>query len=166
MRKTLMALSLVLLLAGCSGDAPVERLPTPAEPAPQAEAAQVEAPPPKLNVNTATNEEFLALPEVSDRMAHEFDEYRPYASIRQFRREIGKYVDQAQVARYEQHLFVPIAINECDEETLQQIPGVDGTVAAAIVAGRPYADANAALDALTAYVDAEAVEIARGYLAE
>jgi len=120
----------------------------------------------KLNVNSATRDQFLTLPEVSERMAHEFDEYRPYASIRQFRREIGKYVDEAQVARYEQHLFVPIAINECDAETLQQIPGVDGTIAAAIIAARPFATSDAALEVLGAHVNADAIEIARGYMTE
>ena len=161
MRKILTALSLALLTAGCSGEPAVERLPTPAE-----TDADVSPPRIKLNVNTATEAQFLALPEVSARMAHEFEEYRPYASIRQFRREIGKYVDEAQVARYEQYLFVPISINECDEETLQQIPGVDEAVAAAIVAGRPYASTDAVIEALEAQVDVEAVEIARSYLAE
>jgi hypothetical protein len=37
-------------------------------------------------------------------MAHEFEEYRPYSSIEQFRREIGKYVDEAEVARLEQYV--------------------------------------------------------------
>ena len=46
----------------------------------------------KLNLNTATREQFLTIPGVGDRMVREFEEYRPYASIQQFRREIGKYV--------------------------------------------------------------------------
>jgi hypothetical protein len=33
------------------------------------------------------------------RMLHEFKEYRPYKTIEQFRKEIGKYVDQKEVAR-------------------------------------------------------------------
>jgi hypothetical protein len=37
-------------------------------------------------------------------MAHEFEEYRPYANIEQFRREIGKYVDEKEVARLEQYV--------------------------------------------------------------
>jgi hypothetical protein len=39
-------------------------------------------------------------------MAHEFDEYRPYADMDQFRREIGKYVDADEVARYEQYVIL------------------------------------------------------------
>jgi hypothetical protein len=34
-------------------------------------------------------------------MAHEFEEYRPYKNIEQFRKEIGKYVDAKEVARLE-----------------------------------------------------------------
>ena len=30
---------------------------------------------------------------MGQRMLHEFKEYRPYKSMEQFRREIGKYVD-------------------------------------------------------------------------
>jgi hypothetical protein len=39
-------------------------------------------------------------------MAHEFDEYRPYTDMEQFRREIGKYVDEDEVARLEQYVVL------------------------------------------------------------
>jgi hypothetical protein len=39
-------------------------------------------------------------------MAHEFEEYRPYTSVEQFRREIGKYVDAKEVARLERYLVI------------------------------------------------------------
>ena len=35
------------------------------------------------------------------RLLHEFKEYRPYDSIEQFRREIGKYVSEEEVSRLE-----------------------------------------------------------------
>ena len=55
----------------------------------------------KLNINTASSADFLrAIPNLGNRMVHEFEEYRPYKSIQQFRREIGKYVDANQVAEY------------------------------------------------------------------
>jgi hypothetical protein len=41
---------------------------------------------------------------MGNRMAHEFEEYRPYKNIEQFRKEIGKYVDQAEVARFERYV--------------------------------------------------------------
>ncbi|MEP6551033.1 MAG: hypothetical protein ABJB95_07610 [Gemmatimonadales bacterium] len=34
------------------------------------------------------------------------EQYRPYTSIEQFRREIGKYVDKAEVARLEQYIVI------------------------------------------------------------
>ena len=40
------------------------------------------------------------------RMLREFKEYRPYTSIEQFRREIGKYVDKAEVARLEKYIVI------------------------------------------------------------
>ena len=60
-----------------------------------------------LNLNTATREEIMLIPGMGPRMAHEFEEYRPYTSIAQFRREIGKYVDQKEVARFEQYVAIP-----------------------------------------------------------
>jgi len=54
-----------------------------------------------INLNTASREEILLIPNLGPRMAHEFEEYRPYRNIEQFRREIGKYVDEAEVARLE-----------------------------------------------------------------
>lgn len=57
-----------------------------------------------INLNTAPREEILMIPGVGDRMAHEFEEYRPYTSMEQFRREIGKYVDDDEVARLEMYV--------------------------------------------------------------
>ena len=37
-------------------------------------------------------------------MAHEFEEYRPYTDLDQFRQEIGKYVDENEVARLERYV--------------------------------------------------------------
>jgi hypothetical protein len=39
-------------------------------------------------------------------MVHEFEEYRPYQSMEQFRREIGKYVDADEVARLERYMTI------------------------------------------------------------
>ena len=59
-----------------------------------------------IDLNTATDEEILLIPGVGRRMLHEFKEYRPYKTIEQFRREIGKYVDKAEVARLEQYVAI------------------------------------------------------------
>jgi DNA uptake protein ComE-like DNA-binding protein len=57
-----------------------------------------------LNLNTASEQEILLIPGVGSRMAHEFEEYRPYRNIQQFRREIGKYVNEQEVARLERYV--------------------------------------------------------------
>ncbi len=59
-----------------------------------------------LDLNSASREEILLVPGVGNRMAHEFEEYRPYRNIEQFRREIGKYVDEAEVARLERFVTI------------------------------------------------------------
>ena len=57
-----------------------------------------------VNLNTASDAAILTIPGVGKRMLHEFKEYRPYKSMEQFRREIGKYVDKKELARLEQYV--------------------------------------------------------------
>ena len=97
-------------------------------------------------------------------MVHEFEEYRPYRSIQQFRKEIGKYVDQAQVAEYEKYIFVPIDENVSDVQTLQQIPGLDANEAQQLIAGRPYGSRDDFIAKLGEKISAEDLVIARTYL--
>ena len=52
-----------------------------------------------INLNTASEEEIELIPGMTERMVHEFLEYRPYEDMAEFDREIGKYVDEAEVAR-------------------------------------------------------------------
>jgi len=59
-----------------------------------------------IDLNTATDAQILSIPGVGQRMLREFKEYRPYTSMDQFRREIGKYVDKAEVARLEQYVTI------------------------------------------------------------
>lgn len=59
-----------------------------------------------LDLNNASEEEIMLIPGVGSRMAHEFDEYRPYEAMARFRAEIGKYVDEDEVARLEQYVEI------------------------------------------------------------
>lgn len=52
-----------------------------------------------VELNSASDEDILAIPGVGRRMLREFREYRPYDSITQFEREINKYVDEGELAR-------------------------------------------------------------------
>lgn len=119
----------------------------------------------KVNLNAATGDDFLAtIPGLGNRMVREFMEYRPYLSIQQFRQEIGKYVEDAQVAEYEKYVYVPIAINGSDLATLQQIPGLDASEAESLISGRPFASTDDFLNRLSEFVSADELEIASGYL--
>jgi protocatechuate 3,4-dioxygenase beta subunit len=102
-----------------------------------------------FNLNTMTREQILSIPNTSNRMVREFEEYRPYISIAQFRREIGKYVDSATIAGYETYVYVPVDFNSSDAVTLMQIAGIDDAVAQQLIAQRPFTDQAAFLAALT-----------------
>jgi DNA uptake protein ComE-like DNA-binding protein len=52
----------------------------------------------QINLNTASRDEIMLIPAMGNRMLREFLEYRPYTTMAQFRKEIGKYVDEKEVA--------------------------------------------------------------------
>ena len=120
----------------------------------------------KLNLNTVTEDQLVStIPNFSTRMVREFMEYRPYISIQQFRKEIGKYVSAEQVSTYEQYVYVPIDVDQTDTATLQQLPGVDATIAEQLIAGRPYGSSQAFLAKLAGLVSAADAQQAAAYLA-
>jgi len=119
----------------------------------------------KVNLNTGSGDDFVAaIPGLGNRMVREFMEYRPYISIQQFRRELGKYVDDTQVAEYEKYVYVPIAINDSDSETLQQIPGLSAEEAASLISARPFSSTEDFLTKLSGYISVDELEIAKTYL--
>lgn len=121
-----------------------------------------------MNLNTTPEADFKVIPGVGDRMAHEFEEYRPYTSIAQFRKEIGKYVDEAEVARYEQYVFVPVELNTASEETMKALPGVGDRMAHEFDEYRPYSTMDQFYKEIGKYVDdKELARLARlVYIAE
>jgi DNA uptake protein ComE-like DNA-binding protein len=120
---------------------------------------------PKLNLNTASANDFLTgIPGMGNKMVHEFEEYRPYRSIQQFRKEIGKYVSPEQVAEYEKYVFVPINANEADAATLQQIPGLDANEAQSLITARPFASNDAFLSKLAGSISEAELAVAKTYL--
>lgn len=112
-----------------------------------------------LNLNTTPEDDFKIIPGVGNRMAHEFEEYRPYTSIAQFRREIGKYVDEAEVTRYENYVFVPVELNTASEETMKALPGVGNRMAHEFEEYRPYTSMAQFRKEIGKYVDDQ--ELAR-----
>jgi DNA uptake protein ComE-like DNA-binding protein len=92
-----------------------------------------------LNLNNASDEELQMIPGVGGRMAHELEEYRLYKSFAQFRKEIGKYVDEKEVARLEQYVFIPINLNTATDEEIMSIPGMGRRMLHEFKEYRPYA---------------------------
>jgi DNA uptake protein ComE-like DNA-binding protein len=112
-----------------------------------------------INLNTASEAEILMVPGVGNRMAHEFDEYRPYRALAQFRREMGKYVDDDEVARMEQYVFVPIDLNTASEEDILSLPGVGNRMAHEFDEYRPWKSLEQFRREIGKYVDDD--EVAR-----
>ena len=106
-----------------------------------------------INLNTADKREMLLVPGVGEKMAHEFDEYRPYRSIAQFRREIGKYVSEEQVATYEKYVFVPVDLNSASKEEILSIPGVGKKMLHEFEEYRPYTSIEQFRREIGKYVD-------------
>ena len=112
-----------------------------------------------INLNTANREEILLVPGVGKRMAHEFEEYRPYVHISQFRREIKKYVNDEELARLEQYVFVPIDLNTASDEDILTIPGLGKKMLHEFKEYRPYKSIEQFRREIGKYVNKE--EVAR-----
>jgi radical SAM superfamily enzyme with C-terminal helix-hairpin-helix motif len=98
------------------------------------------------------------------RMAHEFEEYRPYTSLEQFRREIGKYVDENEVARLEQYVFVPMSLNTASSEDFMTIPGMTARMVHEFEEYRPYTSIEQFRREIGKYVDENEVARLESYV--
>ena len=118
----------------------------------------------QINLNTASRDEIMLIPGMTSRMAHEFEEYRPYTSLEQFRREIGKYVDTAEVARLEQYVFVPMSLNTASAEAFMTIPGMTSRMVHEFEEYRPYTSMEQFRREIGKYVDAKEVARLESYV--
>lgn len=91
-----------------------------------------------INLNTATSEEILLVPRAGKKMAHEFDEYRPWKTWAQFAKQIGKYVGADATAKLAQYAFIPMSANTAADAHLMTIPGANAALVTNIKKGRPY----------------------------
>ena len=112
-----------------------------------------------INLNDVTTDEILRIPGVGDRMAHEFEEYRPYVDMGEFRAEIGKYVDEEEVERLARYVYVPIDLNGATREEIMAVPGMSERMAHEFEEYRPYADLDQLRREIGKYVDEN--EVAR-----
>ena len=111
-----------------------------------------------IDLNDVSEEEILLIPGVGNRMLHEFEEYRPYMHLTQFHREIGKYVDDAELDRLAQYVYVRIDLNSASEEDILSIPGVGPRMAHEFEEYRPYTDLSQFRREIGKYVDQDEVE--------
>jgi radical SAM superfamily enzyme with C-terminal helix-hairpin-helix motif len=60
----------------------------------------------KVDLNTGAEDDYKLIPSTmsSRKLAHEFEEYRPYESMDQFRREMAKYVSEEEVAHLSRYV--------------------------------------------------------------
>ncbi|HYB96894.1 MAG TPA: helix-hairpin-helix domain-containing protein [Vicinamibacterales bacterium] len=110
-----------------------------------------------INLNTATAEEIMLIPGAGKRMAHEFEEYRPWRSYAQFEKEIGKYVDAKEVARLAQYTFIPLNLNTASEADFMTIPGAGKRMAHEFQEYRPWKSRAQFEKEIGKYVDAKEV---------
>jgi len=113
-----------------------------------------------INLNTASEEEILLVPRAGSKMVHEFDEYRPWdGGMLRFRREIGKYVDDDELAHLEQYVFVPMDLNTASGDDFLTIPGVGSNLVHEFEEYRPWVNMAQFDREIGKYVDDD--EVAR-----
>jgi hypothetical protein len=62
----------------------------------------------KVDLNTGSNADYQLIPTTLSprKLAHEFEEYRPYSSMEQFAREMSKYVSAEEVAFLQRYVTI------------------------------------------------------------
>jgi len=119
----------------------------------------------QINLNTASEEEILMIPGTGKRMLREFLEYRPYKTLAQFHKEVGKYVDNKELARLEQYVFVPINLNTASDEDILSIPGAGKRMVREFKEYRPYTNIEKFRKEIGKYVDKKEVARLERYVA-
>jgi DNA uptake protein ComE-like DNA-binding protein len=114
-----------------------------------------------LNLNTATAPEILLVPRIAGKMAHEFEEYRPWKNWAQFDRDIGKYVTATpgELERLKMYVFIPIDLNTATDEVFMTIPGVGANLVREFKEYRPWRNKEQFEREIGKYVPAK--EVAR-----
>jgi len=118
-----------------------------------------------LNLNTCTAEEILLIPRAR-RMRIEFPEYRPWKTMAQFDKEIGKYVAQTpgELDRLKSYVFIPMSANAAADTDLQTIPMLTPAILKAIKDGRAWSSADQLEAAIAKVTNAKDAARIRRYL--
>jgi DNA uptake protein ComE-like DNA-binding protein len=91
-----------------------------------------------INLNTATAPEILLVPRIAKRMTHEFEEYRPWVTMAQFDKEIGKYVGADETNRLKQYVFIPLDLNTATDDQFKTIPNLPASMLKEFKEYRPW----------------------------
>lgn len=118
----------------------------------------------QIDLNSASEAAIMLIPGMSSRMVHEFEEYRPYTSLEQFRRETGKYVDEEEVARLEQYVFIPMNLNSASSDDFMTIPGMSRRMVREFEEYRPYTSMEQFRREIGKYVDEQEVARLESYV--
>jgi len=118
-----------------------------------------------IDLNTATRDEIALVPGMTPRMIREFEEYKPYPALAKFHREIDKYVDDAELARLEQYVFVALDLNTASDEDLLTIPGLGPRMLREFKEYRPYTNVAQFRREIGKYVDQNEVARLERYIA-
>ena len=118
-----------------------------------------------LNLNNFTNDEVLLIPGAGARMVREFNEYKPYKALAQWHREIDKYVDDAELARLEQYVFVPVDLNTASDADMLTIPGAGAKMLKEFKEYRPWKSVEQFRREIGKYVNAKEVARLERYVA-
>ena len=118
-----------------------------------------------INLNTASREEILLIPGSGSRHVREFQEYRPYKALAVWRREMRKYWDEAEVARLEGYVFVPLDLNTATDADIMTIPGMTARMLREFKEYRPYDAVERYKREMAKYVNAKEVDRLARYVA-
>jgi DNA uptake protein ComE-like DNA-binding protein len=111
-----------------------------------------------INLNTATAAEILLVPNAGKRMAHEFEEYRPWRTYAQFDKEIGKYVGAERTAQLAQYTFIPVKLNTGTDADILTIPGAGQRMVREFKEYRPWKTKEQFIKEIGKYVGAKDAE--------
>ena len=111
-----------------------------------------------INLNTATAPEILLVPGAGKRMAHEFEEYRPWKTYAQFDKEIGKYVGAEKTAQLAQYTFIPVRLNTATDADILSIPGTGQRMVREFKEYRPWKSKEQFIKEIGKYVGAKEAE--------
>src|SRR5688572_17165512 len=112
-----------------------------------------------VNLNTGSPDEIILIPGAGKRMAREFAEYRPWRNWGHFDKEIGKYVNQDEVNRLKQYVFIPINLNTATDDDIISIPGAGQRMVREFKEYRPWKTKGQFEKEIGKYVDQK--EVAR-----